>query len=173
MLDTHIPDDDIQQALDTLLQKYDNEKFAFKIFKAAGGYQFQTKSEYHTSISLLLKQKSKKQLSKATLETLAIIAYRQPITKGEIEKIRGIGSDYAVQKLLEKELIMIKGKADTPGRPVLYGTSDKFMEYFGMNSLDDLPQAKDFAIKDEDKADKDHSDGTQGNLSFDETENDA
>ena len=76
------------------------------------------------------------------LETLAIIAYKQPITKGEVEHIRGVNCDYAVQKLLEKELIEIRGKSDAPGKPIIYGTSKSFMDYFGINSVKDLPQLK-------------------------------
>jgi segregation and condensation protein B len=93
----------------------------------------------------LLKQQSQKRLSSAQLETLSIIAYKQPITKGEVEQIRGVNSDYSVQKLLEKELIEIKGKSEGVGKPLIYGTSQKFMEYFGINSLQDLPQPKDFS----------------------------
>jgi segregation and condensation protein B len=87
-------------------------------------------------------------LSTAQLETLSIIAYKQPITKGEIEQIRGVNSDYSVQKLLEKELVEIKGKSEGVGKPLIYGTSDKFMEYFGINSIHDLPQPKDFSQPD-------------------------
>jgi len=82
------------------------------------------------------------------METLAIIAYRQPITKLEIEQIRGVNSDYSVQRLLEKELISIDGKAETPGRPILYSTSTLFMDYFGLNNLSQLPQLKDL-VKEE------------------------
>ncbi len=151
MLDTDVPETDVEKAINQLLEKYEDHRFAFQIYQVAGGYQFMTKSAYQGSISVLLKHKSKKQLTKSALETLAIIAYKQPITKGEIEKIRGVGSDYAVQKLLDKELIVIQGKADTPGRPVLYGTSGQFMEYFGINSLADLPQPKDFAHQEEEE----------------------
>lgn len=91
------------------------------------------------------KQKIRKRLSTSALETLSIIAYRQPITKPEIERIRGVNCDYAVQKLLEKELIQISGKSDLPGRPVLYGTSPRFMDYFGINSLSQLPELREIA----------------------------
>jgi segregation and condensation protein B len=111
----------------------------------AGGYQFLTKPAYQTSISILLRQQSQKRLSTAQLETLSIIAYKQPVTKGEVEQIRGVNSDYSIQKLLEKELIEIKGKTDGVGRPLIYGTSGKFMEYFGINSIQDLPHPKDFS----------------------------
>ena len=103
-----------------------------------------TKPAYQSSIGIFLKQQSKKRLSNSALETLAIIAYKQPITKPQLEQIRGVNCDYSTQKLLEKELIEIKGKAETPGRPMLFGTSGKFMEYFGINDLSELPTPKDF-----------------------------
>ena len=89
--------------------------------------------------------RNQKKLSRAALETLSIIAYRQPITRPEIEFIRGVNCDYAIQKLLEKKLIDIAGRADAPGRPLLYQTSPFFMEYFGINDLKDLPTPKDFS----------------------------
>ena len=103
-----------------------------------------TKPAYQASICILLKQQSKKRLSNSALETLAIIAYKQPITKSEAEQIRGVNCDYSVQKLLEKELVEVKGKSEGVGRPILYGTSQKFMDYFGINDLKDLPAPKDF-----------------------------
>jgi segregation and condensation protein B len=144
MFEAEVPEEDIQSSLELLLLKYQEENFPFQIFQIGGGYQFLTKPAYQPSISLLLKQKSKKRLSPAALETISIIAYKQPISKGQIELIRGVNCDYAIQKLLEKELIEIKGKSEAIGRPLLYGTSDKFMEYFGINSMKDLPQPKDF-----------------------------
>lgn len=147
MFDAEIEQGQIEKAIDELMQKYADESFSFSISHLAGGYQFLTKPAYQASISILLKQKSKKRLSTSALETLAIIAYKQPMTKTEIENIRGVGCDYAVQKLLEKGLLEIKGKADSIGRPVLYGTNDKFKEYFGINSLEELPQIKDFQSK--------------------------
>ncbi len=93
---------------------------------------------------VLVQQKSNKKLSKAALETLSVIAYKQPITKVEIESIRGVNCDYAVRKLLEKELVTIKGRSKDVGRPLIYGTSDKFMQHFGLNSLKDLPKLKEF-----------------------------
>lgn len=148
MFDAVIPDDDIIQAISTLEQRYSKEEFSFSIAHVAGGYQFLTKPAYQASISILLKQKSKKRLSTSALETLSIIAYKQPITKGELEHIRGVNCDYSVHKLLEKELIEIRGKAESVGKPLLYGTSEKFMEYFGINNLDELPQIKDFTSED-------------------------
>ena len=113
-------------------------------YNVANGYQFLTKKEYHAVISLLQVQRSKKKLSPAALETLAIIAYKQPVTKLEIEQIRGVNSEYSIQKLLEKELITIVGKSETVGRPILYSPSQQFMDYFGINNLNELPQIKEF-----------------------------
>ena len=107
-----------------------------------------TKPEYQASIGIFLRQQSKKQLSASAMETLAIIAYKQPVTKSEVEQIRGVSCDYAIQKLLEKELVQIKGKSDGIGRPILYGTSRKFEEHFGIKSLKDLPTPKDFSAED-------------------------
>ena len=138
----------IEEALVSLEEKYTNDLYPFMIFNVGGGYQFLTKPAYQNSISILLKNRSQKKLSTSALETLSIIAYKQPVTKGQIEQIRGVNCDYAVQKLLEKELVELKGKADTVGKPMLYGTSPKFMDYFGINSLNELPQLKDFQVED-------------------------
>lgn len=148
MFESEVPGEHIDEALEQLIEKYGKDEFSFSLEKIAGGYQFLTKPAYQTSISVLLKQQSQKRLSTAQLETLSIIAYKQPVTKGEIEQIRGVNSDYSVQKLLEKELIEIKGKSEQIGRPMIYGTSPKFMEYFGINSIQDLPQPKDFSQPD-------------------------
>ncbi len=133
----------IQTLIDDIRHKYDSLDLALELVFMNGGYQFLTRKEYYPVINQLQVQRSKKKLSQAALETLAIIAYKQPITKLEIEQIRGVNCDYTVQKLLEKELISIMGKADTVGKPILYGTSDLFMDYFGINSTADLPQLSD------------------------------
>ncbi|MBF9253129.1 SMC-Scp complex subunit ScpB [Pontibacter sp. 172403-2] len=138
---------DVLEAIEGINEQLLEADFAFQIYAIGGGYQFLTKPEYQDTVSTFLKQKSKKKLSASSLETLAIIAYKQPITRSAVEQIRGVGCDYAIHKLLEKELIEIKGKAETIGRPVLYGTSQKFMDYFGINHIKDLPQLKDFATE--------------------------
>lgn len=148
MFEADVPMEHIDEALLQLEQKYQQEEYSFALEHLGGGYQFLTKPAYQASIAILLKQQSQKRLSTAQMETLSIIAYKQPVTKGELEQIRGVNCDYSVQKLLEKELIEIKGKSDTIGRPMLYGTSGKFMEYFGINSIQDLPQPKDFSQPD-------------------------
>jgi segregation and condensation protein B len=145
MFGAAVPNKDVESALAVLSQKYESEEFAFALEKLGGGYQFLTKPAYQPSIQILLRQHSQKKLSTAQLETLSIIAYKQPITKGEVEQIRGVSCDYSLQKLLEKELVEIRGKSDGVGRPLIYGTSQKFMDYFGINSLQDLPQPKDFS----------------------------
>lgn len=147
MFDAEVPLDDIQSAIEQITEKYRAEEYAFEVVKVGGGYQFLTKPAYQASIGIMLKQQSKKRLSTSALETLSIIAYKQPVTKSEVEKIRGVNCDYTIQRLLEKELIEIKGKSEAVGRPIIYGTSAKFMEYFGINDLRDLPTPKDFAAE--------------------------
>jgi len=144
MFEADIPAKDITEALTNIESKYDAEEYSFQLLKSGGGYQFLTKPAYQGSISILLKQQSKKRLSTSALETLSIIAYKQPVTKGDVELIRGVNCDYSINKLLEKGLIEIRGKAESIGRPIIYGTSPQFMDYFGINSLNDLPTLKDF-----------------------------
>ena len=136
--------DAIDSHLKNIARKYQDERFAIGLVKISNGYQFLTKKAYHQIVSLLQAQRAKKKLSQAALETLAIVAYKQPVTKIEVEQIRGVNCDYSIQKLLEKELISIVGKSDTVGKPILYGTSSIFMDYFGINSIDELPQLKEF-----------------------------
>jgi len=135
----------ITEALGQVEGKYSDESFAFELKKIAGGYQFLTKPAYHNSIGTYLRQTTKKRLSRAAMETLAITAYKQPVTKSELEKVRGVNCDYAMEKLLEKDLVEILGRRHGPGRPLEYGTSQKFMDYFGMKDLGDLPKLKEFA----------------------------
>ena len=111
---------------------------------SGGGWQFLTKKEFHKTIAQLNGDKFLKKLSAAAMETLSIIAYKQPVTKGEIESIRGVSADYAVQKLLEKELVIISGRNEKlPGHPLVYSTSKNFMDYFGINSSEDLPKIRE------------------------------
>ena len=135
----------IKNLVTSIAQKYKNA--AFEIIEIAGGYQFLTKTEYAETINILIQQKSRKKLTRAALETLSVIAYKQPITKSEVEKIRGVNCDYAIRKLLEKELVQIKGRSKEVGRPLLYSTSDKFMEHFGLSSIKELPKLKEFKVE--------------------------
>ena len=136
--------DQVEAAIEGITEKYGSEFYPFEMRQSGGGWQFLTKKDYHKTIAQLNGEKFLKRLSAAALETLSIIAYKQPVTKGEIESIRGVSSDYAVQKLLEKELIIISGRNEKmPGHPLVYSTSRNFMDYFGINSADDLPKIKE------------------------------
>ncbi|HSV11798.1 MAG TPA: SMC-Scp complex subunit ScpB [Hanamia sp.] len=134
----------VEAAINAIKEKYESEFYAFGLVESGGGWQFLTKQEYHKTIAQLNGDKFLKKLSAASIETLSIIAYKQPVTKSEIELIRGVNCDYAVQKLLEKELIVISGRReDAVGKPLIYSTSKNFMDYFGINSADDLPRVKE------------------------------
>ncbi|MER3498545.1 MAG: SMC-Scp complex subunit ScpB [Chitinophagaceae bacterium] len=136
--------DQVEAAVEGIVEKYASEFYPFEMRMSGGGWQFLTKKHYHKTVAQLNSDKFLKRLSAAALETLAIIAYKQPITKGEIEAIRGVSSDYTVQRLLEKELIVISGRNENlPGHPLVYSTSKNFMDYFGINSADDLPRIKE------------------------------
>ena len=139
---------ELELLLEEIKSKYAADTFVFEPVEIAGGYQFLSKNKFHETIGTHLKLKSKKRLSRAALETLSIIAYKQPVTKVDMEKIRGVNCDYAVSKLLDKELVSILGRSDRPGRPLLYGTSPKFMNYFGIKDISDLPKLKDFQPED-------------------------
>ena len=142
-LEQDISSDELNRHINNIQTKYLDDNFAMELVKVNNGYQFLTKKIYHPVISLLQAQRSKKKLSQAAMETLAIIAYRQPATKTDIEQIRGVNCDYSIQKLLEKELISIIGKSETVGKPILYGTSPLFMDYFGVNDIKELPHIKE------------------------------
>jgi len=135
----------IQTSIDGIIEKYNSEFYPFEVRESGGGWQFLTKKDFHKTVAQLNGEKFLKRLSSAALETLSIIAYKQPISKPEVENIRGVNCDYAIQKLLDKGLIEIQGKAESIGRPMLYGTSPKFMEYFGINDISELPTPKDFS----------------------------
>lgn len=143
-LQVTLDEQDMEQALTRLLRKYWDDQYAIEIVEVADGFQFVTKGAYHHIAGHYLKQLTKRRLSKVALETLAIIAYRQPVSRSEIEQIRGVNADYAIDKLLEKELIEISGRSSGPGKPLLYTTSGKFMDYFGLKSMEDMPQLKEF-----------------------------
>ncbi len=143
-LEERIMLDQVESALEGIREKYDSEFYPFEVKQSGGGWQFLTKASFHKTIAQLNGDKFLKRLSNAALETLAIIAYKQPITKGEIEAIRGVNSDYSIQKLLEKELVLISGRNENmPGKPLVYATSKNFMDYFGINSPADLPKIRE------------------------------
>ncbi len=134
---------EVDEAVNVLNDEYKTGNKSFEILKIAGGFSFATKKEYGRFIGKLIEDKQRKKLSPSALETLAIIAYKQPITRSEMEFIRGVNVDYIVNSLLEKDLITINGRADAPGRPILYGTTKTFLKVLGLNSLDDLPKLKE------------------------------
>lgn len=136
--------DQIESAIEGILEKYKAEFYPFEVRESGGGWQFLTKKDFHKTVAQLNGDRFLKRLSTAALETLSIVAYKQPVTKSDIESIRGVSSDYAIQKLLEKDLIVITGRNENlPGHPLVYGTSKNFMDYFGLNTTDDLPKLKE------------------------------
>jgi segregation and condensation protein B len=143
-IEDRVTSDQVEAAVNTIREKYDSEFYAFGLVESGGGWQFLTRQEYHKTIAQLNGDRFLKKLSAASIETLSIVAYKQPVTKSEIELIRGVNCDYAVQKLLEKELVVISGRReDAVGKPLIYSTSKNFMDYFGINSADDLPKIKE------------------------------
>lgn len=145
--DTAVKEEDLLESIESLKEKYKDPNYSFEIVEIANGYQFMSKGAYYPVIGQYLKLESKKKLSRSALETLAIISYKQPMTRSQIEAIRGVNCDYAVQKLLDKELVVMVGRAEGPGRPLLYGTTEKFMDHFGLKDLKELPQLKEFEIE--------------------------
>ncbi len=143
-MDDKLTLDQISSGIEAIVAKYNSEFYPFEVRESGGGWQFLSKKAFHKTIAQLNGEKFLKRLSVAALETLSIVAYKQPITKGEIESIRGVNSDYSIQKLLEKELIVIIGRnEDMPGKPLIYATSKSFMDYFGINQTSDLPRLRE------------------------------
>jgi segregation and condensation protein B len=150
--ETEITASDIHSVVEELNKKYETDENGFRIKKIANGFLFATTEINAKYVGFLSSEKSKRRLSQAALETLAIIAYKQPVTKPELEQIRGVNSDYILTTLLEKNLITITGRAETIGRPLLYGTTIEFLKYFGLYNLSDLPKPREIEeiMKDED-----------------------
>ena len=143
-LEEAVEADRIATCISAIMEKYEADYYPFHLTETGGGYQFLTKKAFHKTVLKLNGEKHIKKLSAAAMETLSIIAYKQPITKSEIEYIRGVSADYSIQKLLEKELIVITGRnEDMIGKPLVYATSKNFMDYLGINSPSQLPQLKD------------------------------
>lgn len=150
--DVELTKDEVESTVDLLNQKYSDSSNSFRILRIANGYLYATSEMFSKYVGYLSSERTKRRLSQAALETLSIIAYKQPITKPELESIRGVNSDYILTTLLEKNLITIKGRAETVGRPLLYGTTDEFLKYFGLNNLSDLPKPREIEeiMQDED-----------------------
>lgn len=134
----------IKSAIDELKARYENEDSGLRIIEVAGGYRISTSAELAPYLKKWFKSQ-KPRLSRASLETLSIVAYRQPVTRSEVEAIRGVNVEGALGTLLERELIRIAGRRDTVGRPILYGTTRLFLEHFGLNTLRDLPVLNEFS----------------------------
>ncbi len=140
-----VPGEDIQAALDELLQAYTAEERGIRIVQIGGGYVFATKPDHDRLVRRLLQIERKNKLSSAALETLSTVAYHQPVTQAEISMIRGVDSTYTLKTLLEKRLIKIVGRKKAPGNPLVYRTSERFLQYFGLNSLEELPSEEEIA----------------------------
>lgn len=133
----------VRRAVQELNRQYEQGGRAFRIEQVAGGYQLLTLPEYGEHLNRLLKREADSKLTKAALETLAIIAYKQPILRADLESIRGVACGETIRSLMEKHLVKIAGRAELPGRPILYGTTKRFLELFGLNSLKDLPSGEE------------------------------
>lgn len=146
VIEEPLENEKISICLEAVREKYNTDYYPFELRETGGGYQFLTKKTYHQTVMQLNGDKYIKKLSSSAMETLAIITYKQPITKSEIEFIRGVSSDYSIQKLLEKELIVIAGRnEDAIGKPLIYATTKNFMDYLGVNSPTDLPKLNEIA----------------------------
>ena len=129
----------VKEVLDEMVLEYDNDKRGIKLISINGEYQLVTKAENGDYIQKLLKKNKRQSLSQASLESLAIIAYKQPITRVDIDEIRGVKSESAMQRLIEKDLIKEVGRLEVPGRPILFGTTEEFLRQFGLRELNELP----------------------------------
>lgn len=149
---TEFSNTEIERAIQELLESYASNDRGIQIIQAAGGFLFSTKSEYDQWIRRLLSLEQKSKLSHAALETLATVAYHQPVTLAEISALRGVDASHSLKSLLQKKLVKITGRKKSPGRPLIYRTTDKFLTYFGLNNIKDLPSEEEILkILDEEK----------------------
>lgn len=144
----NVPEKDVQEALAELKHDYETQNRGFRLFEIAGGFQLVSDPRFASYMKRFYQNREKKRLSQASLETLAVIAYRQPVTRADIEFVRGVNVDGALKTLLEKGLVKIVGRKDVPGRPMLYGSTSAFLEHFGLASLKELPALQEFTLKD-------------------------
>ncbi len=138
-----IGEESLLKAIEELNKELEESNRAFRIVKVAGGYQFATLPKFAHWLGRMVRERSKRKLSPAALESLAVIAYKQPVTKPEIEAIRGVDADYVLHSLMQRNLVTIVGRAATPGRPLLYGTTREFLKHFGLNDLSELPKPRE------------------------------
>jgi segregation and condensation protein B len=137
-----------QKLLEKMQRRYERPESGIMLLDLDGAYQLCTKKQYYDHLIVLAKQPKKPQLSDVVMETLSIVAYKQPVTKAQVEQIRGVSSDHAINKLMEYDLIRELGRLDVPGRPLLFGTTEKFLRYFGVESTDQLPQLSPVQLED-------------------------
>jgi segregation and condensation protein B len=149
-----LTDKDIDQLIDAINQELLEQHRPYSIEMVAGGYSFMTRSDQHRWLRIFQHRNAARRLSQSALESLAVVAYKQPITKPELDIIRGVDSGYVIRSLLEKDLIEVAGRAETPGRPLYYRTSTTFLEHFGLNSVSELPKPREIEdiLKDDDMA---------------------
>ncbi len=134
---------EVRKVVDALNLEYGKSNRAFQIIRVAGGYQMVTRESYSQWVKKLYKKRIKTKLSQAALETLSVVAFRQPVARSEIVAIRGVNCDAVLKTLLERKLVTITGRSDGPGRPLIYATTKEFLRYFGVNDLSDLPKLKE------------------------------
>jgi len=149
-----IADNDIDQLVDSINAELLDQHRPYSIELIAGGYTFLTRSEQHRWLRIFQHRNAARRISQSAIESLAVVAYKQPITKPELDLIRGVDSGYVLRSLLEKNLIEVAGRAETPGRPLYYRTSTTFLEHFGLNSVSELPKPREIEeiLKDDDMA---------------------
>lgn len=135
--------DAVAASVERLNGEYAGTDRAFRILAYGGGYQMATVEEAAPLVRALFAREDERRLSRSLLETLAVVAYRQPVTKPEVDHVRGVGSDYAVRSLLEKDFVTVVGRSETVGRPLLYGTTERFLDQFGLGTLDELPRPRE------------------------------
>ena len=145
----NLPVGQVEKALEELKNEYDYEQRGFCLKRFGRQVQLATRALYADDVVRLLQPVQKQSLSQAAMETLAVVAYRQPVTKAEVEEIRGVKCDYSIHSLTVKNLIQEVGRKDTLGRPILYGTTEEFLSHFGLTTLDDLPPLPDAPVEDE------------------------
>ncbi len=146
--DENLSDGDITGILGALKTDYETQRRGFRLIEIAGGWQIVTDARFAPQLKKFYQEREKRRLSRGALETLSVIAYKQPVTRADIEFIRGVNVDGALKTLLEKNLVKITGRKEVPGRPMLYGTTKEFLEHFGLNSIQDLPPLPEVSLKD-------------------------
>ena len=163
----------VKESIYGLMEDYERNGHGIEIVEIAGGFKIKTRTEFSQWISLLYTKKKKTRLSIQALETLAVIAYKQPITKAEIEQIRGVNIVGTLRTLLERDLVKILGKKEAPGRPIMYGTTREFLESFGLKNLSSLPTLKEFSELGLSEVKDDGEEKSDGNIQESETAEDS